>query len=290
MRMYSNREVNIMCEILGNSEYIEMYVEHDLDIPCDDLISGPVGTHESVAECVIGSDHFENFLNTKDNDDVNGDNVNVEIDGDVNGDHVNVEPDLNVEHDLNVEPELNVEDNVDGSENMSDRDSSEDDNYIVKSEEETDYECIDNDAIETSDEEVAFARRTFIDMKIKLVGNKNGTPPVDSTNLFSNSAMIEDEHNAMEKEFIIDTDLDLSSDTSEDESKHRKKKKKKYQSFNPKIDPKDIKFTLGMEYKNAEEFKEVVRAHAIVNGIDFKFMKNEKKRVCVVCMNSTVCP
>lgn len=53
--------------------------------------------------------------------------------------------------------------------------------------------------------------------------------------------------------------------------------------FNPKTNMVDLKFLLGMLFKDHKEFKEAVKSYSIKNGKEVKFFKNESWRVKSVC-------
>nr|KYP63698.1 hypothetical protein KK1_018277 [Cajanus cajan] len=46
---------------------------------------------------------------------------------------------------------------------------------------------------------------------------------------------------------------------------------------------KDYKFEVGMEFSSLQDFKDAIKEHSVLNGRQVKFLKNDKRRVRVVC-------
>lgn len=59
--------------------------------------------------------------------------------------------------------------------------------------------------------------------------------------------------------------------------------KPKYVMFRKEHMYKGFRFKLGMEFSSLKDFKEAVKEHSILNGKQIKFVKNDAKRVRVVC-------
>ncbi|KAE9460709.1 hypothetical protein C3L33_07388, partial [Rhododendron williamsianum] len=75
-------------------------------------------------------------------------------------------------------------------------------------------------------------------------------------------------------------DSHSSSDTDDD---GRKQKKKKHAFFNEEADMLNPVFSVGMEFKTHEIFRDAVKEHSIKLGKKIKFKKSDRAKVCAVC-------
>jgi len=57
----------------------------------------------------------------------------------------------------------------------------------------------------------------------------------------------------------------------------------KFCKFRPEDMNKEFKFQLGMEFDSLKDFKQALMEHSVLNGKEFKFVKNDQKREKVVC-------
>ncbi|KAH7842308.1 hypothetical protein Vadar_003843 [Vaccinium darrowii] len=85
-----------------------------------------------------------------------------------------------------------------------------------------------------------------------------------------------------------DTDLDVESlstvDSSDDEgNKRRGKAKVKYPEFLEERDMKNPKLVPPMLFPNVRVFRKLLKEYHLKHGCDFKYIKNESKRVIVKC-------
>ncbi|KAK2656207.1 hypothetical protein Ddye_009259 [Dipteronia dyeriana] len=60
---------------------------------------------------------------------------------------------------------------------------------------------------------------------------------------------------------------------------------KKYHEFNPSCDMQDPKFVIGMEFGNADVFRNDIRAHTVKNKRAIRFKKNDRNRIKAICEN-----
>nr|CAD1835544.1 unnamed protein product [Ananas comosus var. bracteatus] len=89
------------------------------------------------------------------------------------------------------------------------------------------------------------------------------------------------EDNDKSSEYQPSEDLDSMSSSDEDDPSWPK-----YPVYN-KRDLDRIELKLGMKFASASEFRTVLRNHAISNGYDFNFVKNNGDRVTVKCKKDT---
>ncbi|KAI8569476.1 hypothetical protein RHMOL_Rhmol02G0282000 [Rhododendron molle] len=82
-------------------------------------------------------------------------------------------------------------------------------------------------------------------------------------------------------------DSHSSSDTDDD---GRKQKKKKHAIFNEEADILNPVFSVGMEFKTHEIFRDAVKEHSIKLGKKIKFKKSDRAKVCAVCEGKEDCP
>jgi len=57
----------------------------------------------------------------------------------------------------------------------------------------------------------------------------------------------------------------------------------KFSKYRPEDMMKDFKFKLGMEFCSLKNFKQTLMEHSVLNGKEVKFVKNDQKRVRVIC-------
>ena len=57
----------------------------------------------------------------------------------------------------------------------------------------------------------------------------------------------------------------------------------KFCKFRPKDMNKEFKFKLGIEFGSLKDFKQALIEHSVLNGKEVKFVKNDQKRVRVIC-------
>jgi len=82
-----------------------------------------------------------------------------------------------------------------------------------------------------------------------------------------------------------DTD-ELESDVDSDEGVvHDGPKFSKYRAEDM---TKDFKFKLRMEFCSLKDFKQPLMEHSVLNGKEVQFVKNDQKRVKVVCKKNVV--
>ncbi|XP_020985320.1 uncharacterized protein LOC107462923 [Arachis duranensis] len=60
-------------------------------------------------------------------------------------------------------------------------------------------------------------------------------------------------------------------------------KKKRFPKYNEAEMNREYEFQVGLEFKSLSQFKEAVKEHALLNGRDIRFRKNDKVRCRVVC-------
>ena len=77
-----------------------------------------------------------------------------------------------------------------------------------------------------------------------------------------------------------DTD-ELDSDVDSDEGASTVGPK--FSKFRPEDMNKDFKFKLGMESGSLKDFKQALMEHSVLNEKEVKFVKNDQKRVRVIC-------
>ena len=57
----------------------------------------------------------------------------------------------------------------------------------------------------------------------------------------------------------------------------------KFSKYRDEDMTKDFKFKLGMEFSSLKDFKQALMKHSVLNGKEVQFVKNDQKRVRVVC-------
>ncbi|RYR15692.1 hypothetical protein Ahy_B04g072597 isoform A [Arachis hypogaea] len=60
-------------------------------------------------------------------------------------------------------------------------------------------------------------------------------------------------------------------------------KKRRFSKYNKAEMNREYEFQVGLEFKSLSQFKEAVKEHALLNGRDIRFRKNDKVRCRVVC-------
>ncbi|XP_015949831.1 uncharacterized protein LOC107474703 [Arachis duranensis] len=60
-------------------------------------------------------------------------------------------------------------------------------------------------------------------------------------------------------------------------------KKRRFPKYNEAEMNREYEFQVGLEFKSLSQFKEAVKEHALLNGRDIRFRKNDKVRCRVVC-------
>ncbi|RYR28700.1 hypothetical protein Ahy_B01g052857 [Arachis hypogaea] len=60
-------------------------------------------------------------------------------------------------------------------------------------------------------------------------------------------------------------------------------KKRRFPKYNEAEINREYEFQVGLEFKSLSQFKEAVKEHALLNGRDIRFQKNDKVRCRVVC-------
>lgn len=81
-----------------------------------------------------------------------------------------------------------------------------------------------------------------------------------------------------------DSDELVSLSSESDSDGGGKKQKNKYPVFNEHADMLNPVFSVGMEFKTHEVFRDAVKEHAIKFGKKIKFVKNEKQKVSGICL------
>ena len=87
---------------------------------------------------------------------------------------------------------------------------------------------------------------------------------------------INKEHNSDELDFDVDSDEGVVNVGP------------KFSKYKPEDMKKNFKFKLGMEFCSLKDFKHALIEHSVLNGKEVKFVKNDHKRVRVVCRKNMV--
>ncbi|XP_014499233.1 uncharacterized protein LOC106760293 [Vigna radiata var. radiata] len=96
------------------------------------------------------------------------------------------------------------------------------------------------------------------------------------------SFMINEDVGDHEHEINEDYNTDeLSSNVASDEDVSEDRRK--FPKYRAEDMTKTFKFKLGMEFKSLKDFKSALQEHSVLNGKEVKFVKNDLKRVRVVC-------
>ncbi|KAG8388268.1 hypothetical protein BUALT_Bualt02G0108000 [Buddleja alternifolia] len=136
---------------------------------------------------------------------------------------------------------------------------------------------------------------THVDPEIEILAKE-----MDSSNIRSkgkqndtefHQKMFDDVEMGMGVHLDSDSDCESSADElqslcSDDEENEGGTK---YIRFNPKTDMENPQFRIGMVFTSPDEFKQVVRSHAVHWQRDIVFLKNDKRRVRAKC-KGTKCP
>jgi len=131
--------------------------------------------------------------------------------------------------------------------------------------------------------------RMGIDPPVRNIG-----PVLDRWKLFKrNSSRVSSKRDIGERSFVTNEELgvhdinedyntdDLDSDVDSDEGAVTVGPK--FCKFRPEDMNKEFKFKLGMKFGSLKDFKQALMEHSVLNGKEVKFVKNDQKRVRVVC-------
>jgi len=124
----------------------------------------------------------------------------------------------------------------------------------------------------------------------RALGLEDGFGLADSNNLMIEGPSTTHPDTRNENEELLDgveIDVDYESDSlgSSDPDNSDEEKGPRYEKFRMEQRNKTFKFKVGMEFKSLAEFKEALTEWTVINGWEFKMVKNDKQRIRAVCNN-----
>ncbi|KAH7846360.1 hypothetical protein Vadar_012997 [Vaccinium darrowii] len=130
-----------------------------------------------------------------------------------------------------------------------------------------------------SDSDYGLSEEENVDVNIECDQSKDATDPSPTNLVEGNEIMYEEEEEGDEE----DSDDGFGSMDEEEEEEGHDQTLNKKKVFRPLKGREEPIFCNGMVFKRRYQLAEAIRQHAILQGKDIKFIKNETTRVRAVC-------